>query len=515
MEHIDVKTEELALKTLRTNKVAIFMLSYNAQDLIVKTLQRIPHWIARELVEIYVIDDSSKDKTLERVSEMPWPKDFAPMKIYRTPYNQGFGGNQRLGYLYAISKGYDIVVSLHADGQYAPEALPVVLAPYSQGADAVFGSRFMTPMGALKGNMPLYKFLGNKVLTRLQNFLLGTKMSEMHSGYRSYRMSGLKQVPFEFNSLSFDYDADIIIQLVAAKLKVVEVPIPTFYGDEISHVNGTQYAWRCIKTAVKYKMMEKNLFYDPKFDLERVDQQPYVTRAPQTSLHEFVKSASLPKDARILDLCGGQDKAISRVHAQGGIPVTCVEIHPDPIVRQNHKLSVDLNKSWKDQIPTGQNFNVVYALDVLEHLQFPERGAREIFERMNSGGALYASVNNIAFLPMRLSLLFGHFNYGRKGILGFTHSRLFTIETFTRLMKNAGFRVDAVMGFAPPAFENKGIMSRVMGFLARALPRLFASQILLVCTRTDSPLDLMKQTFREDFGREAAPDKVKLFSLGV
>jgi glycosyltransferase involved in cell wall biosynthesis len=475
MQEIPQHTEELALKTLRNNKVAIFMLSYNAQDLIVKTLQRIPHWIARELVEIYVIDDSSKDKTVERVSAMPWPKDFAPLKIYRTPYNQGFGGNQRLGYLYAISKGYDIVISLHADGQYAPEALPVVLAPYAEGADAVFGSRFMTPMGALKGHMPLYKFFGNKVLTRMQNFLLGTKMSEMHSGYRSYRMSGLKQVPFEFNSLSFDYDADIIIQLVAAKLKVVEVPIPTFYGDEISHVNGTQYAWRCIKTAVKYRLMEMDLFYDPKFDLQRVDQVPYKLQAQHTSLNNFVKNVKVPIGARVMEL----------------------------------------NHSWKDQIPQDQSYSTVFALDTLEHRQFPERSAREIFERMESGGTLYASVTNVACLHMRLLLLFGHFNYGRKGILEFTHCRLFTIDTFKRLMKNAGFRVDKVIGFVSPVLENKGLLSKVMGYLARKMPTLFAYNVLLVCTRTDSPLDLMKQTFREDFGREAAPDKVKLFSLGV
>ena len=107
--------------------------------------------MARGVSEIYVIDDHSTDNTVEKVENVIWQPEYAPLCIYRTPFNQGYGGNQRLGYLYALRKGFDIVVLLHADGQYAPEALPAILAPYASGADAVFGSRFLKSTDALRG----------------------------------------------------------------------------------------------------------------------------------------------------------------------------------------------------------------------------------------------------------------------------------------------------------------------------------------------------------------------------
>src|SRR5438132_1632093 len=133
-----MNVDELARLTLEQNKVAIFIVAYNAEKHIDQVLSRIPAWIAQRLAEIYIIDDHSTDNTVAAVEKVAWPKQYAPLRIYRTPYNQGYGGNQRLGYLYAIDQGFDIVVLLHGDGQYAPEALTHLLAPYAEGADAVF-----------------------------------------------------------------------------------------------------------------------------------------------------------------------------------------------------------------------------------------------------------------------------------------------------------------------------------------------------------------------------------------
>src|SRR5207302_1725657 len=129
------------------------------------------------------------------------------------------------------------------DGQYAPEELPRLLAPLRNGeTDVVFGSRMMTPFGALRGGMPLYKFLGNRVLTTLQNALLGTNFSEFHSGYRIYSLRALACVRFQLNSNDFQFDTEIILQLLNAGLRIKELPIPTYYGTEISRVNGLRYA---------------------------------------------------------------------------------------------------------------------------------------------------------------------------------------------------------------------------------------------------------------------------------
>ena len=151
--------KQLALEVLQNNRVAVFTVAYNAEQHIEDVLNRIPKWVAEKLTEIYIIDDRSTDDTYSKARNIKWSKEVAPLRIFQTPYNQGYGGNQKLGYNYAIQKGFDIVVLLHGDGQYAPESLPHILAAYTEKTDAVFGSRFLQRGGALKGRMPLYKWI--------------------------------------------------------------------------------------------------------------------------------------------------------------------------------------------------------------------------------------------------------------------------------------------------------------------------------------------------------------------
>jgi glycosyltransferase involved in cell wall biosynthesis len=492
--------EELAKRTLEQNRVAVFVIAYNAEKHIEDVIRRIPPWIAESLSEIFIIDDHSTDDTVRAADKVAWPPNHAPLRIYRTLYNHGYGGNQRLGYLYAIDQGFDIVVLLHGDGQYAPEALPSILAPYAEGASAVFGSRFLAPGGARTGGMPFYKRMGNRVLTKLQNFILHTQMSEMHSGYRSYRTSVLKQIPFTANSLGFDFDADIIVQLHAAGYHIVEVSIPTYYGKEICRVNGMLYAWQCVKTALKYRLMQHEIFYDPKFDIRRDPMDQYRTKHAPTSLHYFIRRLPLTTGMRVIDVGGGRGEAVGRTLAESGVEVTCLDrtANPaDPLIRQ---FAVDLDQPWNGQFHTGDNYDAALALDVLEHLKSPQQAAREIFRHLKSGGKLYASTGNVAFLPLRLALLLGRFNYGRRGILDLTHRRLFTVNSFQQLLKNAGFRIDHVIGFGPPLQDLKRGQSRFFTALDRALswwakrwPSLFAYQILIECVRTDSAADLTNQ----------------------
>jgi glycosyltransferase involved in cell wall biosynthesis len=173
------QVNELAFRTLKENRVAVFVVAYNAEKHIEAVLNRIPTWVARELAEVYINDDSSSDNTVAVAEGIDWTGQFAKLVVHKTPYNQGYGGNQILGYRYAIKRSFDIVVLLHGDGQYAPEALPDLLAAYSDGAQVVYGSRFMPSKRALDGGMPYYKFVGNRILTYLQNAALGTTLSEM------------------------------------------------------------------------------------------------------------------------------------------------------------------------------------------------------------------------------------------------------------------------------------------------------------------------------------------------
>ena len=491
---------ELARRTLEQNCVAIFIVAYNAEKQIGGVLSRIPSWIAEGVAEVFIIDDQSTDDTVGTVDQVTWPRHYAPLRIFHTPYNQGYGGNQRLGYLYAIDQGFDIVVLLHGEGQYAPEALPDILAPYAEGADAVFGSRFLTPGAARKGGMPFYKLLGNRVLTRLQNRILKTQMSERHSGYRSYRTSVLRQIPFTSNGLGFDFDADIIVQLHAAGYRIVEVPIPTYYGTEICRVNGMFYAWACLKTALRYRLMQYELFYDPKFDIRSDPMSFYTTKHASTSLHYFMRRLPLTAGTRLIDVGGGRSDAVGRSFADRGVEVTCVDQFAnssDPLIKQ---FAADLDQPWRGQFQREHRFDVAIALDVLEHLKSPEQTATEIFECLKVGGRLYASTGNVAFLALRLTLLMGRFNYKRRGILDLTHRRLFTLDSFQRLLMQAGFRVERVIGFGPPLSDlTQGqsrlftLLDRVSSWLAKHWPSLFAYQILMECVRPSSAPDLKRQ----------------------
>jgi glycosyltransferase involved in cell wall biosynthesis len=505
--HNQSHLEDQARAVLEENKVAIFIVAYNAEKHIESVLRRIPLWIAERLAEIYVIDDHSPDNTARIASSIEWPSHLAPLRVFRTPYNQGYGGNQRLGYMYALERGIDIVVLLHGDGQYAPESIPQILAPYAEGADAVFGSRFLRGFDSLRGGMPFYKWVGNRILTKIQNFFLGSALSELHSGYRSYSTSALRKIPFPCNSLWFDFDSDIIIQLNAARQKIVEVPIPTHYGDEICHVNGLRYALQCIKGAVKYRLMAYEIFYDPKYDVGDASSYIYTTKRSETSLHHFIRNLSLDPCSKLIDVGGGTGDAVAAAHARRGVAVTCIDRHggsgQDGIALHN----VDLDEEWATQAPIDK-YDTAFALDVIEHLHSPEEAVRQLFQCLRSGGKLFASTGNIAYFPLRLLFMIGFFNYGRRGILDFTHRRLFTLGSFRRLLRNAGFIVDEVIGFGPPLRDLAQGAGGVRGFLlrladsiafkaARFWPSLFGYQILLVCRRTDAPEDLMGATFGE------------------
>jgi 2-polyprenyl-3-methyl-5-hydroxy-6-metoxy-1,4-benzoquinol methylase len=309
------------------------------------------------------------------------------------------------------------------------------------------------------------------------------------------------KLPFTNNSLDFDFDADIIVQLHAAGFRIAEIPIPTFYGDEICHVNGMRYAWQCIKTAVKYRLMQFEIFYDPKFDIRRESQYIYTAKHSSTSLHHYIRNLPLLLKSRILDVGGGSGVAVGQSLAARGMDVTSIDQDADTGDTAVRQYAVDLDQPWTPQFPSDK-FNCVLALDVLEHLKSPELGIKEIFGRLERNGKLYASTGNVAYLPLRIVLLFGWFNYGRRGILDMTHCRLFTIGSFKRLLKNAGFRVERVIGFGPPVADSVArggrvlnLLDRLLSFGAKKWPSLFAYQILAECTRTDSPADLMPQTF--------------------
>src|SRR5881275_3176371 len=297
-------------------RVLIFIVAYNAARTIEEVLNRIPSSLHSSAVEVLIIDDSSADDTFVEGLRFQHQRPPFQITVLRTSENQGYGGNQKLGYRYAIDHGFDVVALLHGDGQYAPEKLPELLDPLLRGeADAVFGSRMIDKRAARNGGMPLYKWIGNQILTGFQNRMLWTELSEFHSGYRLYSTAALAQIPFEKNTNDFHFDTEIIIQLVLKKFRISELPIPTYYGDEICHVNGLKYAWDVFKTMLRARFHEMNLLFDRKFDVLPPEEN-YDLKLGYASSHTAAIEAARPGN-RLLDIGCGQGLVARELAAKG------------------------------------------------------------------------------------------------------------------------------------------------------------------------------------------------------
>lgn len=235
-------------------KIGILVVAYNAESTIKETISRIPKTFLKSIYQILISDDKSIDSTFNIANELKDNTDL-PIKVVTQPLNLGYGGNQKFGYFWAMENNWDIVVLLHADGQYAPEFIEKIIEPIvNENCDVVFGSRMIDKKRALQGGMPVYKWIGNQVLTKIQNLLTNQTFSEWHSGYRAYRISKLRQIPLNKLNNGFRFDTQIILELIKIRAKFKEIPIPTFYGDEVSHVNGLEYAREIIWDTIRHRV---------------------------------------------------------------------------------------------------------------------------------------------------------------------------------------------------------------------------------------------------------------------
>jgi len=220
----------------------------------------------------------------------------------------------------------DIIVLLHADGQYAPEILPEIVAPIVDGeADAVFGSRMMVPGSARAGGMPLYKYVGNRILTASENRILGTSLSEFHSGYRAYNVHTLSELDLSATSDGFNFDTQIIIALHSHGKKIVEIPIPTYYGDEICYVNGMQYAADVVADVAVYRLAKMG--FTPG-ELAQVGDE-YDLKESEGSSHSVILDLmdSYPS-SRVLDVgCSGQPRVGPLAAASRGMAAAASGAH--------------------------------------------------------------------------------------------------------------------------------------------------------------------------------------------
>ncbi len=228
-------------------KVVVVMPAYNAEKTLRATYAEIPFDIVDEVI---LVDDASSDRTVEIAYEL------GIRHIIRHQRNLGYGGNQKTCYDKALELQADFIVMLHPDYQYTPRLIPAMVSLLASGLyPVVLGSRILGN-GALKGGMPLYKYIFNRMLTFMQNFIMGKKLSEYHTGYRSYTRQVLLNINYHANSNDFIFDNQILAQIFMAGYEIAEITCPTKYFEDASSINfarSIKYGFGVIKTSLQYR----------------------------------------------------------------------------------------------------------------------------------------------------------------------------------------------------------------------------------------------------------------------
>ncbi|HEY6749218.1 MAG TPA: glycosyltransferase [Mycobacteriales bacterium] len=464
-------------------RIGVLVVAYNAESTLAATLDRIPADFRSKIDEILVFDDASADDTVGVALQWRAENDGPPTTVVRHLRNLGYGGNQKAGYRAAMERGLDIVVLLHGDGQYAPECLPDIVAPLERGeCDAVFGSRMMLPGEARRGGMPLYKWAGNKVLTGIENAMLGSKLTEFHSGYRAYSVAALADVPFGDNTDDFDFDTQIIVQFLHSGKRIVEIPIPTYYGDEICYVNGVKYGWDVVRDVLQYRLTSMGFGTQPWVPTD----QEYGLKEDEGTSHTIIVSmlADLPP-SRVLDLGCSGGRLAERLRKLGHT-VTGVDSIEVPGVQDRVDRFVlgDLDQGIPAEAGTG--YDVVIAADVIEHVSQPGSLLRQMGETVAPDGDIFVSTPNFAHWYPRVRVASGNFGYDRRGILDETHLRFFIRRSLLRLVRASGLEVRDLRYTGLPfdvLAEGTGTLSRAARRVDRALvrlrPTLFGYQFVL------------------------------------
>lgn len=419
-------------------RVGVLVVAYNAATTLRSVLERIDPDFRPRITAVLVSDDHSVDDTYAVGVEVQQEMAGLPITVVRQPRNLGYGGNQKFGYRWAVDHDLDIVVMLHGDGQYAPELLDEIVAPIERDeADVVMGSRMLHPGGARQGGMPLYKYVGNKVLTRFQNAVSGLELSEWHSGYRAFRVSALARIPFEQNSDGFDFDTEVLLQLHDAGARVAEVPIPTYYGDEICYVDGLGYARAVVADVVRYRLQRLG-FGD---DSLAVATDAYELKPDEGSSHAVLAAwAGGSTGCRALDL-GCADGFLAAQLREHGWHVTGVDVTARPGVKQrvDRFVAGDLDDGLPPAVLEDEPYDLIVAADVLEHVRDPEQVLQELHDVLRPGGRLLVSVPNFGHWYPRLRVVSGRFDYDRRGILDRGHVRFFTRRSFDRVLHRSGW----------------------------------------------------------------------------
>jgi glycosyltransferase involved in cell wall biosynthesis len=237
---------------LNGKRIAVVLPAYNAELTLLSTYEEIPHNVVDDII---LVDDASSDQTAAKARELG-------IHTIRHEKNMGYGGNQKTCYRAALERGADVVVMLHPDYQYTPKLVTAMSSMIAEGEfDVVLGSRILG-VGALKGGMPLYKYIFNRLLTLTQNLMVGHKLSEYHTGYRAWSRESLETLPILNNSDDFVFDNQMLAQAIFAGLRIGEISCPTKYFEEASSINFRRsviYGLGVLLTSLQFRLQRMGL----------------------------------------------------------------------------------------------------------------------------------------------------------------------------------------------------------------------------------------------------------------
>ena len=244
----------------RAKKIVVVMPAYNAARTLAKTYQEV---MDQGVVDrVILVDDCSRDDTAKIAEALPG------VRVHVHEKNLGYGGNQKSCYRLALEEGADIVIMIHPDYQYTPQLIPAMVSMIGNGLyDCVLGSRILGG-GSLKGGMPAWKYLSNRLLTAFSNILHGAKLSEYHTGYRAFSKELLQKLPLHVNSDDFVFDNQMLAQILWFGTFIAEVSCPTKYFREASSINfrrSVQYGFGCVGTALHYRLCKMGLARSPRY----------------------------------------------------------------------------------------------------------------------------------------------------------------------------------------------------------------------------------------------------------
>lgn len=490
-------------------RVLVIILLGRGESLSAEPLERMASTLSRDgraEPGVLVIAGSLSDGSPPDAGTPAMTRVGCPVTVIRNPKSLGPGWDLKLGFRYALNNGYDAVVTPGSVARCAPEDLPGLVAPLLGGrADAVFGSRALCAPGKhpATGGPSLTEGAVNAILVLSQKAVLGSAVSDPCCACAAYRVNALSSLPFEHNSDGPDFAVDLLVQLLDTGKRVAEAPAATGgFGA------GPGFALRAVGSMLLSKIMRFGIYYHPKFDYEPGSNYRYKEKFGYPSSHQFAVDR-VKEGWTVLDIGCGPGFMASRLAEKKARTISL-----DLVIRPETKSA-----SWKcveadaDRYDFDEDLgkvDCILLLDIIEHMKSPERLFSLLRERFSVGAPLVVvTTGNIAFLPLRLSLLFAGFHYGRRGILDMDHTRLFTFASLKRTLRLAGYEILEERGLpAPfPLALGEGWAARLLLRLNCALISLWRGAFSFQAAVTARPLPTLQSLLDDALKADAEKRK--------